>query len=165
MRGPAVLAVLNEFDERAIDVWIGGGWGVDALVGRQTRDHGDLDVSIRAEDEPAVLEMLQALGFEIVTDWRPTRVALLHADRGEIDVHPIRFRSDGSAWLPGIDGQVFEYPADTFTTGTIMGATVNCIDAALQLAFHLGYPPQPKDRADMRALAAAGLIDLPEEYR
>jgi lincosamide nucleotidyltransferase A/C/D/E len=24
--------------------WVGGGWGVDALVGRQTRSHADLAV-------------------------------------------------------------------------------------------------------------------------
>ena len=32
------------FDQHGIKVWIDGGWGVDALLGRQTCKHDDLDV-------------------------------------------------------------------------------------------------------------------------
>lgn len=38
-----VLADLREADCRA---WVAGGWGVDALVGGQTRPHRDLDLAI-----------------------------------------------------------------------------------------------------------------------
>jgi len=37
-----VLEILTAL--HGTDVWIGGGWGVDALVGEQTRPHGDLDL-------------------------------------------------------------------------------------------------------------------------
>lgn len=162
MTEDAVLATLDLLD--GVDLWIGGGWGVDALLGRHTRSHDDLDVSIRADDEPFVMAQLVGAGFEIVTDWRPTRVALRHDGLGEIDIHPIHFEPDGSAWLPALDGSRFEYPAGGFTAGTIAGRVVPCITAELQLAFHLGYELQPKDRADMGALAAAGLVSLPSEY-
>ncbi len=164
MTGNAVLPLVRYLTSRSIDLWIGGGWGIDALVGSQSREHQDLDISIRAEDEPAVMELLLDQGFAIATDWRPTRVALVHPDFGEVDVHPIHFESDGSAWLPDLDGGRFVYPATAFTTGRIEGTQVPCISADLQLTFHLGYEPGPKDRADMATLAGAGLVELPEEY-
>ena len=38
-------AVTTMLDALAgFDLWIGGGWGVDALVGHQTRPHDDLGV-------------------------------------------------------------------------------------------------------------------------
>lgn len=39
-----MLAVLGG---AGADVWVGGGWGIDALVGRQTRQHRDLDLMHR----------------------------------------------------------------------------------------------------------------------
>ena len=165
MRAPAVLESIALLSRRGVEVWVTGGWGVDALVGRQTRDHADLDVSIPSGDRVVGLKALDDRGFSVVTDWLPTRIALAHPELGEIDVHPITFEDDGSAWLPGIDGERFVYPSESLTTGTIQGSTVACIDAALQLTFHLGYEPSATDRADMHLLANAGLITLPEGYR
>src|SRR3954452_25100818 len=39
-----VLSVLALADGAGARLWIDGGWGVDALLGGQTREHGDLDV-------------------------------------------------------------------------------------------------------------------------
>jgi len=39
-----------------------GGWAVDAWLGRQTRDHGDVDVSVFADDQRAL--------FEHLTGWK-----------------------------------------------------------------------------------------------
>lgn len=36
-----VLDVLAAFDAGGIDYWVDGGWGIDALLGRQTREHRD----------------------------------------------------------------------------------------------------------------------------
>ena len=74
-------------------------------------------------------------------------------------MHPLTFEPDGSAWLPGIDGNRFLYPADSFTTGTIDGCQLPCITAALQASFHTGYPLKEKDHADMAALQQSHLID------
>jgi lincosamide nucleotidyltransferase A/C/D/E len=165
VRAKNVVELLGRLANLGIDVWVGGGWGVDALLGRETRPHDDLDVSIRAHDEAVVLDLLQSSGFEVVTDWRPVRVALRHPTIGEIDVHPLHFEPDGSAWLPDLDGGRFDFPVGGFTSGKILGRRVPCITARLQLQFHLGYPPTATDRADMEALAAGGLIALPDEYR
>ena len=41
-----------------VDVWLEGGWGVDALVGGQTRDHKDLDVIVKDSHETRMMEVL-----------------------------------------------------------------------------------------------------------
>ncbi len=142
-----------------IEYWIGGGWGIDALLRRQTRKHDDLDISIRSEALPAVLNLLEGLGFESRTDWLPTRIAVRDAADREIDVHPLVFESDGSAWLPGMDKARYVYPADAFASGQVGSTRVPCISAALQAEFHRGYELQAKDIADMKELRAAGLLD------
>jgi hypothetical protein len=44
-RLPEVVDVLERLDRAGVPVWLDGGWGVDALVGRQTRPHRDLDLA------------------------------------------------------------------------------------------------------------------------
>jgi lincosamide nucleotidyltransferase A/C/D/E len=40
MRHDHVIQVLDGLDRAGVRYWIGGGWGVVALTGRQTREHG-----------------------------------------------------------------------------------------------------------------------------
>ncbi|MGK5520290.1 nucleotidyltransferase domain-containing protein [Micromonospora sp. URMC 107] len=76
-----VLAALAAVGCRA---WIGGGWGVDALVGHQTRAHRDLDLAVAAEHEAAALRALGRLGCVVETDWRPVRVEVVAEGRGPL---------------------------------------------------------------------------------
>ena len=39
-----MLAVLEAVRAVGCRFWLEGGWGVDALVGRQTRPHRDVDI-------------------------------------------------------------------------------------------------------------------------
>src|SRR3712207_927602 len=72
-----VARVLAGLEAASCSAWIEGGWGVDALVGRQTRQHRDLDLDIDADHEARVLAALTDLGYAIETDRRPTRVELV----------------------------------------------------------------------------------------
>ena len=48
---------------------VDGGWGVDALLGRQTRKHDDLDIAIPHKDVPKLRRILAEKGFnEIFRD-------------------------------------------------------------------------------------------------
>jgi lincosamide nucleotidyltransferase A/C/D/E len=40
-------------EEAKVTVWVDGGWGVDALLGEQTRPHKDLDIAIEEKDLPS----------------------------------------------------------------------------------------------------------------
>jgi lincosamide nucleotidyltransferase A/C/D/E len=50
LEAPDVLAVLDRLDRARVAVWLDGGWGVDALLGRRSRPHRDLDLVIGRDD-------------------------------------------------------------------------------------------------------------------
>jgi lincosamide nucleotidyltransferase A/C/D/E len=149
-----VAELYARLDERGIRAWVGGGWGVDALVGRVTRDHGDLDVAVDAEQLDPFLALLRDLRFVVVTDWLPSRVELAAADGRRVDVHPVEFDDEGSGLQAGHGGPPFRYPADAFTEGVIGRARVPCITATQQLQFRTGYPLRDRDRHDIPLLLA-----------
>ena len=160
MRAEDVLNVLGVLSAVGGDVWVGGGWGVDALVGRETRPHRDLDLMHRVEQEPTVVAALAAAGFAETLDWRPVRFVVTGPAGLEIDLHPLAFAADGSAVQASFEAdRPFEYPARCFVTGRIGGSIVNCLSAEQQVYFHQGYEPEDRDRHDMAQLRAAFGID------
>jgi lincosamide nucleotidyltransferase A/C/D/E len=148
-----VLAVLRALEAAGLPVWVGGGWGIDALVGEQTRHHDDLDLAFRAEHEARLIAVLGELGLELAEDQRPVRFVMRAADGCAVDLHPVAFDERGHGVQAGFDGTRFEYPADGLGWGRIDGRRVPCLTAAQQVRFHLGYPPTEKDRRDMALLA------------
>ncbi|WP_018530796.1 MULTISPECIES: hypothetical protein [unclassified Streptomyces] len=156
MTAEDVVTVLTLLRRAGADVWIGGGWGIDALVGEQTRDHHDLDLMHRREQEPAVLAALSGAGFAQTLDWRPVRFVVAHPDGREIDLHPLAFAADGSAVQASPDPEhPFRCPAACFVTGTVGGTPVPCLSAEQQVAFHHGYEPRERDLHDMARLRRA----------
>lgn len=55
---------------RALPVpwWIAGGWALDLFVGRQTREHADLDVEVLRRDQLAVQEYLAGWDLHTASD-------------------------------------------------------------------------------------------------
>ena len=156
MRADDVLSVLGVLSAVGVDVWVGGGWGVDALVGRETRPHRDLDLMHRVEQEATVVAALAAAGFAQALDWRPVRFVVTGPAGLEIDLHPLTFAADGSAVQASFEAdRPFEYPARCFVTGRIGGSMVHCLSAEQQVYFHQGYEPKGHDRHDMAQLRAA----------
>ncbi|MFJ8825564.1 nucleotidyltransferase domain-containing protein [Streptomyces sp. NPDC102467] len=150
MTADDVLFVLALLRQAEVDVWIGGGWGIDALIGEQTRDHRDLDLMHRQDQEAAVLTALSAAGFAESLNWRPIRFVATAPDGREIDLHPLVFADDGSAVQASPEPQhPFTYPSACFVTGTIQGTPVPCLSAEQQVYFHQGYKPSERDRHDM----------------
>jgi hypothetical protein len=47
MTAADVVEILGWLRAASAEVWLDGGWGVDALVGEQTREHKDLDLIVR----------------------------------------------------------------------------------------------------------------------
>jgi len=153
-----VLAVLGDLDRAGCRVWVGGGWGVDALVGRQTRAHRDLDLAVDATDEGEALDVLARRGYRVETDWRPVRVELVAPGRGRVDVHAVTFSGDGSGHgrQPGLDGTAFDYPPEALGSGRLGGRTVPCLTRDQQVLFHQGYPPRAVDLHDLALLDRLG---------
>ena len=152
MGGSDVLAVLDVLSRAGCRTWVAGGWGVDALAGRQTRPHRDLDLAVDADHEAAAIEALGRLGFVVETDWRPVRVELVAEASRWVDLHPVVFDADGSGRQADVGGGHFEYPRDCFTAGSIGGVAVPCLSVDQQLRFHAGYQPRDDDRHDVALL-------------
>ena len=71
-----LLAVTTALHRAGIAHWVAGGWGVDALVGRQTRPHRDLDLAVDADQLDQAVALLRPLGYRPETDCLPGRLEL-----------------------------------------------------------------------------------------
>ena len=159
-----VLAVLHCLGDAGVRVWVGGGWGIDALLGEQSRAHDDLDLSLNARDRGRAIAALPRAGYAVAEDQLPTRLVLGDHLGHRVDLHPVTFEPSGAGVQIGFEGRL-HYPSEGFTHGVIGGETVGCFTAALQVRFHSGYAPQEKDRQDMQRLAQRTGVQLPPALR
>jgi lincosamide nucleotidyltransferase A/C/D/E len=105
-----VLEVLSCLRDAGVGVWIDGGWGIDALLGEQSREHDDLDVTILLTSSSHAAAALAALGFVVVEDERPTRFVVRDDHDRRIDFHTITFDEMGRGWQRLQDGSRALYP-------------------------------------------------------
>ena len=145
-------------------MWLDGGWGVDALLGEQTRQHEDLDIVLQEKDLPKLRQLLEARGYkDVPRDDTSAWNFVLGDDEGIlVDVHAFHFDDKGN----GIYGDKGEtYPADSLKgTGTINGQQVKCVTADQLVKFHIGYEPDENDKKDVKALCEKFGIEVPKEY-
>ena len=164
MEAHEVLRVLSVLEAAGVRAGLTGGWGVDALLRRQTRAHGDADLGVPAEAVDAAVGALGGIGYVVTIDQRPARLVLV-SDEGKVDLHPIVWGPNGIGIQTGFDGESFEYPPGGLDAeGMIAGQEVRCGTPSLQLAFHEHYVPRDFDRADMAALAKEFGLALPAAY-
>jgi lincosamide nucleotidyltransferase A/C/D/E len=161
MTGRDVLEFLDLAQVNQIEIWIDGGWGVDALLERQTRPHSDLDIALRHKDVPMLRTSLEARGYKDVprSDTRDCNFVLGDDAGHQIDFHSFTF-DDAGEIIFGIP-----YPRDSLTgTGTIDGVGVKCIAPEWLVKFHTGYEVDLEDYRDVLALCERFEIDLPLEF-
>ena len=103
MREEDAAGLLDALAERGIDVRLDGGWGVDALLGRQTREHNDLDLFSERRDEDALVALLRERGFAPVGRAFTTEAHTAWADDEdrEVDLHVFERAADGSLLFEG----------------------------------------------------------------
>jgi lincosamide nucleotidyltransferase A/C/D/E len=164
-----VVDVMDLLDRAGVPCWLVGGWGVDALVGHQTRRHPDVDVALEWRFLEQALNSLEGAGFvavnrEVIPRWMPAMIALRDAGRRRVELMPV----DIPEPLPGEDRRPeamrFRYAADSITTGTVNGRTVACLAAPVQLAFHTNYAPRDSDLHDVRVLMEHFRLPAPVGY-
>jgi lincosamide nucleotidyltransferase A/C/D/E len=160
---PQVLAILDQLADEGVRGWLAGGWGVDALVGRQTRSHNDIDLVI-GDDEPPFEQIHRALsreGFWFVGTFHHPGIPIpwchtwRHRTGSKVEVLPVPldkppFVADGA----DAGGR------QPFAEGSINGRPVFCLSAELQLLLHQGYPQRAADNHDVALLHA--YLGLPE---
>jgi lincosamide nucleotidyltransferase A/C/D/E len=162
------VAVLDRLGDRGITCWVDGGWGVDALLGEQTRAHEDLDLVVAQADVAAAEAALRPLGYrhdDAAEPGLPARFVLRSDGGSQVDLHPVVFDDDGNGWQALGDGAWGAYPADGLSgEGRIGERRVRCLTPALQLRHHLGYPPGHDDRHDLRLLVRRYGLALPPGF-
>lgn len=164
MEAETVLSIYNSLESVGVKIWLDGGWGVDALLEKKTRDHKDLDIVIEHKDVELFrnhFNNFKEINLEIA---RPHNFVIADDAGNEIDVHVIDIdeRGDG-IYGPKANGEM--YPAASLKgTGKISGQRVRCVSAEWSLKFHSGYELKEKDYRDMAALCKKFNLELPAEY-
>jgi lincosamide nucleotidyltransferase A/C/D/E len=155
MNAPSVLELYRRLTERGIPIWLDGGWGVDALLGEQTRPHDDLDIVVEEKHLLRLRQLLESQGFKDVEcdDSSAWNFVLGHDDGRKIDVHAIVFDAAGNGIYGPVENGLM-YPAGSLSgTGSVDGVAVQCLTAALQLASRSGRTLRDKDLQDVNALS------------
>lgn len=163
MTAERVLKLLAVLRSSGIQATLDGGWGVDALLGHETRPHEDLDLVVALSDAPRIQEALRPLGFTLHEDHLPVRF-VLRSNGEQLDFHTVTFDSEGGGVQPQPDGGSFRYPPEGFVLGRVRGEAVPCISASVQVLCHLGYEPTPKDVHDVLRLCRTFGLPIPKAY-
>jgi lincosamide nucleotidyltransferase A/C/D/E len=180
-----VIELYSGLRAQGVRIWVDGGWGIDALLGRQTRLHKDFDALVALEDLPALTHFLGGRGFALKLIWENNRwapssepLALIGRERPaveaatafvledgsgcELDFHVVRFDAHGHG-VPAWDNDLI-FPPEAFAgVGTIGGRRVRCLSAEMQMRTHTGYALKESDIHDLRLLHDRFGIDYPEE--
>lgn len=146
-----VLDLLSALDDQQLNYWLDGGWGVDCLLGEQTRPHSDLDLVVSRIELDQVKALLLARGYEVRRDWLPTSQAFRDSSGRKVDLHPVDTTADGGGEQILEDGTTWHYapPVD----GLIGCRLVRCASAEDQLLMHQGYDPRRVDYDDVRRVS------------
>lgn len=161
MTATDVIEIVRLCQEHALEVILDGGWGVDALLGEQTRPHEDLDIAMQHRDVPKLRALLEARGFHDVPrdDTWECNFVLGDAQGRLLDVHSCTFDAAGN----NIFGVAYPY-ASLQGHGAINGFPVKCITPEWLVAFHTGYPVDANDYHDVSRLCQRFGIAMPEIY-
>ncbi|MEE1737945.1 amino acid transporter [Streptomyces sp. BE147] len=167
MSAEDVLDILDLLGGAGVDVWLDGGWGVDALLGRQTRAHDDLDIVVRHSDRDRCTEVMANASFTLWHDGGPFNWVLSDTADRRVDVHLVDLSTtlldERGEPVHGPNG--LAHPVGSLDgTGTVLGRTVACVTAEFQVHSHTGYAIDDNDIRDVLALHRRFGMPLPPPY-
>jgi lincosamide nucleotidyltransferase A/C/D/E len=165
MAAPTAATLLAGLAAQNVPVCVGGGWAVDALLGRETRSHTDLDLWAPASQLEVLFAALAAAGVDRILPFpgdRPWNFVLHDGALRRVDLHLYEPLDDETLHYGShLSGQTF--PAAALAgAGTIAGVPVRCESAEWSLRWHVGYPAREVDHYDMRLLCQHFGLTLPE---
>lgn len=165
----------RRLSDQGIQIWLTGGWGVDALLGEQSRPHKDLDAILLLDDMVRMGEILSQDGYGLKELWSENRwtidkdgnttataYVLKDHEGREFDVHAIRLDGQGDgipAWAEA--GELVFTKADLAEEGIIAGHVVRCISPEAQVRCHRGYKLPDEHRHDLELLREKFGVEVP----
>lgn len=161
-----VIRIYKQLAANDVPIWLTGGWGIDALLGEQTRPHKDLDVIMLLDNVVQTCELLSDDGYRLKDLWSENRWAInvngvktatafyLEDAKGrQFDAHAMCLDDLGNG-IPMWDvdeGFIFTIQ-DLTGVGTIAGFPVQCITPKMQMRCHTGYDLPDKHWHDLERL-------------
>jgi lincosamide nucleotidyltransferase A/C/D/E len=168
MPSMSARTLVAALEAHGVTVVVGGGWAVDGLVGRETREHADLDIWVDARDTHTLFVAFAELGLDRVLPWpgdRPWNFVLHDGVSRRVDLHIYESLTDGWLHYGGVTTP-FIFTTDDFAgEGVIAGKSVRCESPGFALRNHTGYPRREVDRHDVALLCETFALDAPEGYR
>lgn len=155
------IEIISLFQSKGIVIYLDGGWGVDALVGFESRAHNDIDIFIEQQNKDYAVKLLMNHRYsEKVMEYTTLDHTVWQDDKERIiDLHIFSLNSK--------DDFVFEgasYPKEIFSgKGRIGDLEVNCITPEWQIIFHSGYELDDNDIKDVLLLCNRFNIGVPDE--
>jgi hypothetical protein len=144
-----------------IPVWLFGGWGLDARIGRITREHGDVEFWVERAHAGRSRDALAAAGATPLATQPPEEACEFVWDDVPFSTAYFDRRPDGGFSQPMGRYSDWLFPPGSFgdDPGILEGAPVPAMSVAGMLAMkeqypHLrnGRPWRPKDVTDIEAL-------------
>ena len=147
--GGRVVSLLQLLEDQGVPVWLDRGWGVDALAGRISRSHGDLDLVTAPLNLPKVIETLTQAG------WAPTDGAQLTAGLVSFTLedpqgNQVEIRAVAEALEP-----------DFGASGNLHGHAVPCVEPDRQLRWRTHRKLTRNDMQAIRILHRELGVPLP----
>jgi len=162
-----VVQLVEWLGQHRVEVWLNGGWGVDALLGHQTREHEDLDITTSATDRDTYTRAMLALGFSTCRVDNDFNWVMTDGHGRLVDVHLVDFNdttlNDAGRTMYGPHGLPFEV-GSLEGQGTIAGKPVKCETAEFQVRGHITYIPDETDYRDVLALCETFGIKVPHVF-
>jgi lincosamide nucleotidyltransferase A/C/D/E len=168
MTAAAALNLLDALREAGVAPCVGGGWAVDALLGKQTREHSDLDLWVQAVDLDPLIRVVVERGVDRLLPWggdRPWNFVLHDGGQQRVDLHLYEVLPGGAALHYGGISTGVTFPAEALAgEGLIAGWPVRSESAPWALRWRTGYAPRAVDLHDVRQLCGRFGFAVPEGY-
>lgn len=149
-------------EKNGLDICIDGGWAVDAVLEKQTREHGDLDIALPSSRVPDLRQLMSERGYHEVPrpdSWEHNFV-LQDPNGRTLDVHSYELNPDGS------NAGGVPYTAEQLSgSGLVLGVAVRCVPPAWLVVFHTGYQLRENDYHDVQLLCSRFNLPVPVEYQ
>ena len=155
MPAASALRILDALAVAGVTTTVGGGWGVDALLQEQTREHSDLDIRLPAEHLDRLTRAMAAEGIDRMLPWpgdRPWNFVLHDGATLRLDLHLYETLPDSDLHYGSVNTPVTFPAAALAGRGVIDGCTVRCEAPEWALRWHTGYPARAVDRHDVPLL-------------